>query len=301
MYFPILRGKQNELLALRELLEDGKLSDKILPVIEPITPSSTFKKLLVQFNSKNRFVAVIQNPKVTSYDEFDDNEVEELKKDNNFIPALIVNNNRDWNLNQYPNSYRMIILGEKSEFDDSSLVDDKTYAVVEVSNRSALRNLNGCSKRIEMHDQFMKQERNVDYLNKEDELFSSEHRYFKQDGFYGFSDYSIIGHEYQTSGFAAKAVVIHLVYFDDKDDLRIHHFVSDTNDDINNPALKAHEALGKLVDFVSSPSFDNDKNYSEALEEFKQLYNLDKYPGLGYLKKLSLKHHFEILGRFLEK
>lgn len=301
MYFPILRGKQNELLALRELLEDGKLSNEILPVIEPVTPSSTFKSLLLNFNSKNRSIAIIQNPEVTHYDEFDDEEVKSLKASDNFVPALIVNNNDDWNFSQYTNPSKLIILDEKSEFDNSSLVDDKTYAIVEVSNRSVLRILNGSSKLVEMHDQFLKQERNADYLNKEDELFSSEHRYFKQDGFYGFSDYSIIGHEYQTSGFAAKAVVIHLVYLDDKDDLRIHHFVSDSNDDIKNPALKAHEALKKLVEFVSNASFDNVKNHSEALKEFIRLYELDKYPGLGYFKKLSLKHHFEILGRFLEK
>ncbi len=28
MYYPLLRGKQNELLALRELLKEGKLSKK---------------------------------------------------------------------------------------------------------------------------------------------------------------------------------------------------------------------------------------------------------------------------------
>lgn len=42
MYFPYLRGRQNELLCLRELLDAGKLSTKIIPIIEPVKFSRTF-------------------------------------------------------------------------------------------------------------------------------------------------------------------------------------------------------------------------------------------------------------------
>ncbi|MFC6177384.1 sce7725 family protein [Companilactobacillus huachuanensis] len=301
MYFPIFRSKQNELLALRELSDNGLLSNNIVPIIEPITPSPTLKKLLIQFDENNKKIAVIQNPSIVQYDEFDDNEIKNLKKKSNFIPALIVDRNNDFDFSRYNNSNKMVILGEKSEFDESNLVDSETYAVVEVSNRSVIRSLDGCTKMIELHDQFVKQDRNVDYLNKIDELFSTEQRYFKKEGFYGFSDYSVVGGNYQSSGFAAKAVAIHLVYFDVKNDLRIHHFVSDSNDDIKNPALKAHEALKKLVDFVYSETFDIEKNHSKALDEFRRLYSLDKYSGLGYIKKLSIEHHLEIMGRFLDK
>ena len=36
MYFPYLRGRQFELVALRELLELDLISEKIVPVIEPV-------------------------------------------------------------------------------------------------------------------------------------------------------------------------------------------------------------------------------------------------------------------------
>ena len=36
MYFPYLRGRQFELIALRELVEKDVLSSKIIPVIEPV-------------------------------------------------------------------------------------------------------------------------------------------------------------------------------------------------------------------------------------------------------------------------
>ena len=52
MYFPYLRGRQNELLCLRELLETDRLYDSIIPIIEPVRCSSTFfmtiKNLLKQ-------------------------------------------------------------------------------------------------------------------------------------------------------------------------------------------------------------------------------------------------------------
>lgn len=34
MYFPILRGRQFELLALRECVNKGLLSNKIIPIVE---------------------------------------------------------------------------------------------------------------------------------------------------------------------------------------------------------------------------------------------------------------------------
>lgn len=302
MYFPILRGKQNELLALRELLNHDLLSKKLLPIIEPVSTSSTFRILLELFSTNNKKIAVIQNSSVVNYEGFKDADISEIKSKNNFVPALILDNSKNVSFEKYPNLNKMAIVGEKSDFNDASIIDKQMYLVIEPNNRSAVRKLrNSTEFLVEMHDQFNKQDRNADYLSKTDELFSTEHLYYKEDGYYGFSDYSIIGSDYSSTGFAAKAVAIHLVYFDENDELRIHHFVSDSNDDIQNPALKAHEALGKLVEFVSSANFDREKNDSEALREFEELYRVDRYSGLGYIKKLSIKHHFEIMGRYLDK
>ena len=49
MYFPYLRGRQNELLCLRELLDTGKLSLKVIPIIEPVKFSSTFFSTITKF------------------------------------------------------------------------------------------------------------------------------------------------------------------------------------------------------------------------------------------------------------
>jgi len=42
MYFPYLRGRQYELLALRELAQGGLLGSHVIPVVEPLKITSTF-------------------------------------------------------------------------------------------------------------------------------------------------------------------------------------------------------------------------------------------------------------------
>lgn len=53
MYFPFLRGRQFELLALRELLEKDLIGDNIVPIIEPVRLSSSLLKTVELFNKKN--------------------------------------------------------------------------------------------------------------------------------------------------------------------------------------------------------------------------------------------------------
>ena len=50
-----------------------------------------------------------------------------------------------------------------------------------------------------------------------------------------FSDYSVIGGEYVDGGFSPLAIAIHIVYFDEANELRVKHFVSDSNNDRSNP------------------------------------------------------------------
>ncbi|MFM1676678.1 sce7725 family protein, partial [Streptococcus mutans] len=64
MYFPYLRGRQYELIALRELLENDRLSKIVVPIIEPVKLSSTLINTLEEFKNKNRQCSLILNPAV---------------------------------------------------------------------------------------------------------------------------------------------------------------------------------------------------------------------------------------------
>lgn len=304
MYYPLLRGKQNELLALRELLKDDKLSKKITPIIEPIKASATFRLLLINFFQNKRSIAVVQNTELTDYSGFNTDEIDNIKTSNDFIPSFFIHSDNDLTFLNESNSKKIAILDKASGTTNIGTLNAQgVYVVIDVKNRRMMREARGesISNLVELDDGFDKLSRNQDYLEEPDQFFSQEHRFYKKDGFAGFSDYSIIGSNYVDSGFAAKAVAIHIVYFDAKDDLRVHHFVSDSNDDISNPARKFAEALKKLIAWKNSSQFDKRKNQSEALDEFQKMYNTQKYSGLGVIKKLSIKHHLEIMGRFFEE
>ena len=87
-----------------------------------------------------------------------------------------------------------------------------------------------------------------------------------------------------------------IVCFDKDDSLRVKHFVSDSNDDISDPAGKFQEALSKLVAWNETKQLD-----TVAMKEFEDLYHREAYPGLGTVKKLSIMHHLELIGRYLDK
>ena len=67
MYFPILRGRQNELIAIRELVEEGRLGS-IIPIIEPVKASSTLLKSLTSFMENGQECYVVMNPSVGVFD-----------------------------------------------------------------------------------------------------------------------------------------------------------------------------------------------------------------------------------------
>ena len=47
-------------------------------------------------------------------------------------------------------------------------------------------------------------------------FFSDSHLYYQNENYVGFADYSVVGEEFNESGFAPVAVAIHVVYFDKK-------------------------------------------------------------------------------------
>mgnify|MGYP000975949391 FL=1 len=190
---------------------------------------------------------------------------------------IVINNDRD-------------TLTEYSEIFDSSVPQ-----YVLIPDESAFRR-KVCRNKVIFEDRFNKCERNSDYLGKDDEFFSEDHLYYRDDGFVGFADYSIIGKDYLESGFAPYAVAIHIVYFAKDESIRIHHFVSDTNDDIQNPAKKFYEAVRKLARWCNI----NDIIITTGLQAFLDHYQNQTYPGLGSVKKLSLMHHLELVGKYLD-
>ena len=305
IYYPILRGRQNELLAIKELLRNDKLSKNIIPVIEPVKLSPTLIGTLSMFNEKNRSIFLVKNPQVGSFFTDAKNPKNEkyliqlnpiLEKPDLFIKhALYMVPSSTQELKKYIDyniSMRDIIpiLSNPDEIDLFNQYFTSPDTKVILPFAPGFRRIK--SKKIYIDDKFIKQPRNSDYSKNEDEFFSDD---FLYDDYYGFSDYSVIGKEYSDSGFAPHAVAIHIVYFDKDHTLRIHHFVSDDNDDVSDTAGKLYQATTKLHNWNLNQKLD-----TIAIKQFEKIYEDESYPGLGIIKKLSIMHHLELIGKFLD-
>lgn len=306
MYFPYLRGRQFELIALRDLVEKGVLSDKIIPIIEPVKLSSTLIKTIELYGKKGRELGIIVNPKVGGF-KIDMEEEKNQKLKNNLVTSLKENDYILYMIllcaNLHPDNFikkHEDNMGTICNNKDAIPVYEANFAKTNVKYnlipdesgfRRKIRN-----NRVLLADKFNKQERNNDYIEIDDEPFSEDHLYYVDDGYIGFSDYTVVGEEYNDTGFAPYAVAIHIVYFDSDESLRVKHFVSDSNDDISDPAGKFQEALAKLVEWNKKKQLK-----TVAMKEFENLYSREAYPGLGTVKKLSIMHHLELIGKYLDK
>ncbi|ATF30452.1 sce7725 family protein [Staphylococcus simulans] len=309
MYYPYLRGKQNELLALRELLEENKIGNHIQPIIEPVKYTTTFVNTLNNFKEANKKIHIVVNSNLTEL-KFSEEQTQKLKNavtdENHEVyakPVIIAENEIEQNdfegILYDPAS---IILKQTDHVDlVNQLTETQTIDFLLASGeRSIQRRLRGelKNKLGVIADVFNRLDRNSDYLEVEDEFFSDTHLYYDEDGYTSFSDYSVIGSNFVEGGFAPYAIAIHIVYFNDKKELRIKHFVSDSNEDISDPANKLKEALSKLVAWKQTIS---EENCSSALDEFERIYREERYPGLGMIKRLSIKHHLELMNYFMEE
>jgi hypothetical protein len=155
------------------------------------------------------------------------------------------------------------------------------------------RNFKG-SERILIRDGFRKK-KNSEYLDPEVEHFSDLHLTYDEEAMAGFGDFLTVGDEFAEGGGPAYAVAIHLTFIDadSESSMFIRHFVSDSNMTPADPAGKFSEALAKLAAAVRDPRSKILK--SKAVNEFLRLHDRGHYPGLGYVKKLSMQHHLELM------
>lgn len=301
MYFPYLRGRQFELIALRELIEKDLISENIVPVIEPIKPTSTLRTTIEMYIKNQRKIALVHNPKVGNFiNDFhalkDKEDLEKTLASKDIIKIHIMNSNSEQETKPLRKQLNdMAIINKTPEFlmDYLSLLEGKVPKYAFIADHARLRR-NITKNKVLFEDRFTPEKKNADYKNR-DVFFSDDHMHYKQDKFKGFSDYSVVGDTFSESGYAAYAVAIHIVYFDKERNLRVRSFVSDSNVNPKDPANKYYEALTYLV---NCPIVKRLETY--ALKEFKKHHDEGAYPGLGTVKKLAIMHHLELMSNFLE-
>src|SRR5690554_2163564 len=309
MYYPILRARQFELITIRELAKEGILKDYILPILEPVKESHNNLNLaLREFQNSNQNAYLIVNPKFGQkngdtlfYLDYIHECEEEL-----FIPAFHYGNNHFYikeSIEKYNLKDVMILCGNDISMDDDNfkqLAELPQVSSIMMNdpqrNRSLDRYIKTLGKAyIRLDDLFEKQERNSDFLDIQEHRFSEEHLFYDEENYSGFADYTVLPSEFIDGGSTPRAVVIHLTYMKENDQIWIRHFTSETNDSIANVQGKFAEAAKKAVQFCRENKLTN-----SAIAELEDYYNREHYPGLGVVKKIGIKNHLIVVQEYLK-
>lgn len=308
MYFPYLRGKQFELIALREFAIQYPNTEQIIPIIEPV--KSTFNGLTtaarIMFEQNLRF-ALVLNPADGDFKRITKDILSEIsilsENMEKWIPTFLYQNNgetilsaiQDQELNNV-----MVIFKNGIDISDS-ILNFLSHSQIQYivngdpNSRITMRRLSLLENKriIRLDNCFAEQPRNVDYLNIPEDKFTERHRFYSDDHFYGISDYTALPKDFIDGGMLPYAVAIHMTYEKNQDEIYVRHFVSDTNDDQSNIQRKFFEAATKLKYFFT------DRTKTTAINELITLLDDEKYPGLGVIKKLSIKNHIELMNSIL--
>lgn len=308
MYYPFLRARQFELIALRELAAEGATQGVIVPILEPVKETHNNLNLAHKvFQEKSQSAYLVVNPNFGELAGDSQIYIEYLATLNYevFMPAFHYRNNAEYinqSIEQFGLTNCMLICENDIEGDDTnfkSIAELEAVSHITVNdpgrNRSLNRYISGLQKGfIRLDDLFEKKDRNSDFLDVIEHRFSEEHIHYSNEGFEGFSDYTVLPSEYVEGGSTPRAVVIHLTYLNIQNEIWIRHFTSETNDSIANVQGKFAEAAAKAVDYCRRNGLSN-----SAITELETYFDTEHYPGLGSVKKLSIKNHLLVLSNFL--
>jgi hypothetical protein len=320
MYFPYLRGKQFELLALREIAPRLGAARCVTPIIEPVREpgDSGLYRCLTALEGYAVGFVLIANPTVGA--------LRTTTGGPRLSPALVdFILNRDagqsWNIGliveegtdvtalamSYAESLgntRPLTLIHKA-----LAVSGQNVPIVDAPFRRGFDVINSESIRAERHargpwrrergvtlsDGFDQLSRNSDYISREETTFNEDLLYYEGEGWFGFGDYLTIGAGYTEGGFSPRAVAIHWTYQAALGQaIMIRSFTSESNGDIGNVGGKFLEAAGKLVNFLNAHDI-----HTDAAEIMRNHVLHQTYPGLGVVKKLSILNHLQLMTTIL--
>ncbi|WP_295536734.1 sce7725 family protein [uncultured Thioclava sp.] len=311
MYYPYFRGKQYELITIREnaaLLADSGF----IPIIEPVKEVlNGLGRALNAVRDANGSAIVIVNPHHGDYADDGERIIEfvrgGLMEDIELSPAVL--------LKEQCSVQEAVRLCGEFEDDPVTLihagfangpaltdalgqrVNELRHIFLEDScGRLYRRHFQG-QERVLLRDGFQRR-RNRDHPPVE--FFSDLHVTYAEEGMTGFGDFLTVGDDFSEGGGPAYAIAIHLTFIDPEQDdaMFVRHFLSVRQDTPADPAGKFAEALTAMIgvlDRGDSPILE-----TNAVLEFRQLHADRHYPGLGYVKKLAMQHHIETLARYFE-
>lgn len=299
-YFPYLRGRMYDLLALKELVEQDQLGPDIVPIIEPVRDSKELQQTVAVFVKKQQPFSLIANPQVSVYGLNDTKlfPLPDLQQYSFFHPGAILAADFSSDFLQTNSQQESLLVVHNYEllkaYQQTAVL--KKVDKVLIPDVARMHQLVG-TKAVSLTDPMTFVKHVADYAILDDEFFEPADWYQQVDNFSGFGDYSMVGHVYFDKGMPSRAIALHLIYVTADGTLRVHHFVSDSNERMSGQKDKFFEALKKMV--VWTDASIRGLNRTPALQTLLEYDQQTKFPGLGMVKKLSLMHHFQLMQRLL--
>ena len=307
MYFPLLRGKQYELLGLKEFAEKNSGNKWLFPIIEPVRvlPDALLRTAGVLSRNSIPY-SVILNPERGDFaiptnrfaiseflDRFENFEVKP-------VPAFYTDGKYEEILADIQEAGLqdvMLIFEESFDIEKADRIcncPEVSYIVCSsVDSRSTKRFLKQTGKKIvRLDDNFIVRKPNSAYRGIDEDPYTEECFYYGDDDFYGFSDYCVLPKEFVEGGTTPTAIAIHMTYRKRKDSIWVRHFVSDEGCDRLDVRSKFGSAVEHLVTFYSSSAPQTD-----AAQWI--IDNSGSYPGLGVLKKITMLNHIQLITNIL--
>lgn len=312
MYYSFLRGKQFELLAIRNSI-NKIVEANITPIIEPVRQSTRdILKCAESLRDASANYIVVANPKC--------GELVRSARNTEIVINSIIGCDAEVELGfivddgttlaeinslieKYQNQrFSLIHMGR---FNDvvglkrrlAEIRWFNQHIFIEATNSNSYRNTFSDSNRVLIRDSFNRREPNAVYGEHLTEFFSDLHCNYRAMGYQGFGDFSIIGDYFMEGGGQAITAVIHITY-DEEDDININHFLSEPRNVPEVVTILIEEALSGLEEFLS----DNPEilEWSDSCATLMKIYADGSNTNLANIKKFSISHHFELMHHLLQ-
>jgi len=305
-YFPFLRGKREELFALKSLASTIAGHHSVYPIIEPVKRNSITTGSFDKFVEEEMPFVFVTNPQYGDYKGRGQILYQEFCVDGslgeyeNYIPALYLYRGTGMDeLNDFNHKFQHLLraviydaVPASDEVRQYCLTQGIIYHHILLDGKISTEFTNEIptSRRILMRDNFKRQIRNSDYPPLEH--FTDLNTTIGNPQNINWGDYSIVGDQFSESGGAAMTVAIHHIHKSENSGaLEISHFLSDDQETTANIGGKIIQAVQNLVSAL--PKLH--PNDTCACHQYQDMAASGHSKGLGYLKRLAIIHHLETM------
>lgn len=316
MYYPYLRGKQQELKLLRDYSDSFHSFCK--PIIEPVSMNQKNLLKATDILKKERLpyilIATPINGELKNFPgDISQLWDETITNNPNCEIGLVVSHNNDINklkkiVKAFPNNKFVLI--------HIGIFPDQDYEVLKsaTSFKEHIFCLDYFAKdgsfesyqnkftkpKIAIKDGFVRQPKNKDY--PQTSQFSNLHNTYASN-FSGYGDYLVEGVKYRSGGggnpTAEIWATVHLTLFHEDLSLFVNHYLSDTNSQNGSSVGEMiQECFGKIVSQLQHLSaYPN--QHTSGLRIIREYYMANHLTNFAKLKYITFIHHIEVMKNYL--